>query len=139
LERLVITIVGVTVLLIFAWLKIPLKDIAENSSSQVFVRFALLMLYFGWFFGLKTEVNIQEAVTIIDPNQGHIPKGMFFAVPFLVLTAVVVLWVSNNERHLSVALGFLLIADVVFYVVAAQTAGPCLIVLNVYVHHAGIM
>lgn len=120
LQKRVITLVSFILLGIFAWLSIPFKEMVSNSSSQALIRLALILLYMGWFFGLRIEVDIQKSVATSDSEQGRIPRNILIAVPILVLMAFIVLWASKEEGYLSLALGAFLIADFFFYIATAR-------------------
>src|ERR1700730_16690419 len=66
--------------LFFAFLalrNIPVGPYLEYTNSQLYIKSALIIYFFCWFFGAGIDFDTQQAVYVVDPNRGRIPKGYF--------------------------------------------------------------
>jgi hypothetical protein len=111
---------------LFAWVQlreIPLPPI--ESVEPTYVRRIVLAIYYAcWVAGSTVDANIQKEVYRRDPVQGKIPREALLAVVGLFVVAVLLLWASDSDQSVSLALVPFLIVNVVGWRVLVRRVSP---------------
>lgn len=111
---------------LFAWVQlreIPLPPIESVEPTYV-RRIALAVYYACWVAGSTMDANIQKEVYRRDPDNGKVPREALLAVVGLFAVAVLLLWASDSDESVSLALVPFFIVCVVGWRVLVRRVSP---------------
>jgi hypothetical protein len=108
-----VKVVSGILVLIFAWLQFrsyEITQLIEKTEPEAFLRCIMFGYYLSWAFGPNFDVKIQKAAYVKDPQGGVITSAGFVLLILISLSAILMLWATQNEKTFFVALtGFIIL------------------------------
>jgi hypothetical protein len=102
--RLGIRAVSFVLPLLYAWLSFKnlslpeiIRTISDATALDVLWKSILLLYYTAWVFGASNDVNFQEDVSLIAPNEGAPSFGVFGLFVVFLIVAAMLLYSPNYE------------------------------------------
>lgn len=90
--------------LLYAWLSFKnlslpeiIRTISDATALDVLWKTILLLYYTAWVFGASTDVNFQEDVSLIAPNEGAPGFGVLSLFVVFLIVAAMLLYSPNYE------------------------------------------
>jgi hypothetical protein len=102
--RLGIRAVSFVLPLLYAWLSFKnlslpeiLRTISDSTALDVLWKSILVLYYTAWVFGASNDVNFQEDVSLIAPNEGSAGFGVIGLFVVFLIVAAMLLYSPNYE------------------------------------------
>jgi hypothetical protein len=106
----------------FSFLKIQRPTFINDSSPSVVMQTAIGIWYLSWVFGLGMDLNMQERVYFFDPDEGHLPREMYFTFGIMLLFAIIMMYFVDEPKYFVLILTVFSIVSIFGYLLYARRA-----------------
>jgi len=113
--------------LFFTWLQLKNYQIAqviEYAKPEFLLKLTMIGFYTSWLFGSTFDIKIQKSVYVKDPYRGKLGSIGFSLLILFSISAIVLLWASDNEQNFFIALSAFMALNIVSYIYVFRRMHP---------------
>jgi hypothetical protein len=102
----------------FAWLQFrnyELTQIIQKTEPEAFLRCIMFGFYLSWVFGPSFDLKVQKIAFVKDPLGGAITSTGITLLILISLSAILMLWATQNERTFFAALSVFVALNIIGY------------------------
>ena len=103
----------------FTWLQLrnyQIAQIIEYARPEFLLKLTMIGFYTCWLFGPTFDIKVQKLAYVKDPYRGKLGSIGFSLLILFSISALFLLWASDNEQNFFIALSAFMTLNIISYV-----------------------